>query len=146
MMHEFCHHLFELFLAHLTVGDTNARLRSQLLNEIGERVNGFDSVVNNVNLAAALELEIDRIFNHNGLEFDDDGLNRQPVTRGSFNDGHIPQTAQRHIERPRNRCRRHCHDIDLFFDLFQPLFMGNTKPLFFVDDHQTQIVKFNVLR
>ena len=93
MMHEFCHHLFELFLAHLTVGDTNACLRSQLLNEIGERVNGFDPVVNNVNLAAALELEIDRIFNHNGLEFDDDGLNRQPVTRGSFNDGHIPQTA-----------------------------------------------------
>src|SRR5438094_5767988 len=101
MMHEFCHHLFELFLAHLAVVDTTERLRSKLLKEIGERVNGFDSVVNNVNLAASLELKIDRIFNDNGLEFDDDGLNRQPVARGSLNDGHIPQTAQRHIERPR---------------------------------------------
>src|SRR5213593_1648059 len=146
VMHEFCHHLLELFLIHLTVGDANPRLGSQVLHEAGERVNRFDSVVDNVNLATALEFEIDGILNHNRLELDDHGLNRQAVTGRSFNDGHVAQSAERHVQRPRNRCCRHGHDIDLFLDVFQTLFMSDTKPLLLVDDHQSEIVELDVLR
>ena len=126
--------------------DAVARFGSQLLNEIGERVNRFDSIVNNVDLAAPLEFEIDRILNDNRLELDDHGLNRQAVTRRSFNDGHVPQSAKRHIERPWDRCCGHRHDIDLFLDVFQPLFMRDAKALLLVDDHQSEVMELNVLR
>ena len=60
VVHEGQHHAFQLRLAHLPVADADARLRHQLLDLRGELVDGLDAVVHEVDLAAALQLQLDR--------------------------------------------------------------------------------------
>ena len=119
---------------------------ADLLHEIRQRINRLDAVVNNIDLAAALQLKIDRILDDDGLELHDDGLNRQAVARRRLDNRHVPQPAERHVERARNRRRGHRHHVDLFLDLLEALFVRHAETLLFVDDHQTEILKLDVLR
>ena len=50
---EFEHDGFELFFAHLAVGDDDAGFRDESLDERGEGVNRFDAIVDEVDLAVA---------------------------------------------------------------------------------------------
>src|SRR5262245_32677221 len=45
-----------------------------------------------------------------------------------------------------NGRRGHRRDIDLFLDLLESLFVRDTEPLLFINDHQAEIVKLDVLR
>ena len=56
---EFEHDAFEFFFAHLAVADDDAGFRDELLDERGERVDGFDAVVDEVDLAVAGEFVFD---------------------------------------------------------------------------------------
>ena len=101
--------------------------------------------MDDIHLATAFEFEVDRIFDDGGLEFHHNGLNRQAVARWSLNDGHVTQPAERHIQRARNRRCGHGDDIDLFLEMLQTLFVSNAEALFLVDNHQTEILKLDVL-
>jgi len=50
---EFEHDAFEFFFAHLAVGDYYARFGNELGDQSGERIDGFDAVMNEVDLAFA---------------------------------------------------------------------------------------------
>ena len=54
------HHALELFFAHLPVGDGHARLGHEPRDQVAERVDRLDAVVDEVDLAAALHLGADR--------------------------------------------------------------------------------------
>src|SRR2546421_4953805 len=101
--------------------------------------------MDNVHLTSAIDLKIDRILDNHRFELHNDSLNRQTVTGRSFDDGHVTQPAERHIECSWNRSRGHGHNVDLFLDLFQTFFMSDAKALLFVDDHESQVMEFNVL-
>ena len=60
VVHEGEHHSFQLGLAHLAVAHGDARRGDQLLDARGDFVDGFDAVVDEVDLAAALEFQLDR--------------------------------------------------------------------------------------
>ena len=60
------HHLLELALAHLAVGDDDARLGQQLAQLLGLRLDRLDAVVDEEHLAAAVELAQDRVAHQPG--------------------------------------------------------------------------------
>src|SRR5262245_17722162 len=101
-MHETRHHLFQLFFTHLSVADAYSRFRRELLNEIRERINGFNTIVDDVYLPATFQLEIDGVLDDDGFELRDDGLDGQTVSRRSFDHRHVAHTAERHIQCARN--------------------------------------------
>ena len=58
VVHEGEHDAFELGFAHLAVADDDARGGDEFLDARGDFVDGFDAVVDEVDLAAALEFEL----------------------------------------------------------------------------------------
>ena len=54
VMHEGEHHAFQIFFTHLTVADDDARTGNKFLDARCDFVDGFDAIVNEVDLAAAL--------------------------------------------------------------------------------------------
>ena len=58
---EVAHHALELALGHLAVRDRDARLGQQLLQRLAPVLDGLDLVVQEVDLAAALELAQHRL-------------------------------------------------------------------------------------
>src|SRR5262249_53628196 len=93
VMHESSHYLLELLLANLPVSDPDGSFGADLLYEVRQRVNRFDAVVNDVNLATAIEFEIDRVLDDDRLELHDNRLNGQPVAGSGFDNGHVSQAA-----------------------------------------------------
>ena len=102
--------------------------------------------MDDVHLPASLDLKIDRVLNDGRLELHYHGLNRKPIPGRRLDNRHISKPAQCHIERSRNGRGGHGQDVDFFSDLLQALFVRDTEPLLFIDDHQAEIVKLNVLR
>src|SRR5262249_33595886 len=97
MMHKSRHDLLEFFLTHLPMSHTDTSFRTDLLYEIRQRVNGFNPVMNDVHLSAPFELEVDRILDNGGLEFHNDRLNSESISRRCFDHRHVPQPAERHV-------------------------------------------------
>ena len=59
LVHEFEHHFFEFAFRHLSVADDDARGGNECLNLGGDFPDGVDAVVNEIDLAAALEFLFD---------------------------------------------------------------------------------------
>ena len=70
----------------------NARFRHQLGDQRGQRVDRLDAVVDEINLAIALQFGINRLADQLFLERRNHGLNRQAIARRRFDDRHIAQT------------------------------------------------------
>src|SRR5262249_3006580 len=98
---------------------TKSRLGREFLNEIGQGIDRFDSVVDDVYLSAALQFVVDGIFDDGRLELGDNGLNRQTIAWRGFNHGHFAKSAQVHVQRSWDRSRRQCQNVDLFYDLVE---------------------------
>ncbi len=49
------------------------------------------------------------------------------------------------MQRPGNRRRAQCHDVDLRTHLFESLFMRNAKLVLFVYDYEPEIFELDVL-
>jgi len=58
-MHEFEHHFFQFAFAHLPVADGDAGLRDERLQLGGDFPDGVDAVVDEVDLASAIEFLLD---------------------------------------------------------------------------------------
>ena len=71
---------------------------------------------------------------------------RQALFRRRLNHADIANAAQAQVERPRDGSRRQCEDVDARAQFLEVLFVLHAKALFFVDDHQAQLLEANVLR
>ena len=109
-------------------------------------IDRLDAVVDEIDLAAALELGANGPADDLLVELDDVGLNRQPILRRRLDDRHVADADERHVQRPRNRRRAHRQDVDLAPHLLDPLLVGDAEPLLFVDDQQPKIPELHVLR
>src|SRR5260370_543283 len=86
---EFQHDALELFFGHLAVGNYDARLGHQLGDHGSKRIDGFDAIVNEEDLALASKFGFDSGLHELFLKGSYDGLNGQTVTWRSFADGHV---------------------------------------------------------
>ena len=144
--HEGEHDFLEIVLAHLAVGDSHARRGNQLLDARGDFVDGLDAIVHEEYLAAALQFHFDGRADDFLVEARDDGLDGHAIFGRRFNDAHIAQADERHVQRARNGSRAHGEHVDFLAQLLEPLFVAHAEALFFIDDEQAEILKFDVLR
>ncbi len=91
VVHEGEHHAFELGFAHLAVAHGDARGGHEFLDARGDFVDGFDAVVDEVDLAAALEFELDGGAHDLLVELGDHGLNGHAVFGRRLDDAHVAQ-------------------------------------------------------
>ncbi len=97
-----------------------------------------------VDLAAALELDFDGGAHDLLVEFRDHGLNRHAVFGRRFDDAHVAQADERHVQRARNGRGAHGEHVDLLAQLLQPLLVAHAEALLLVDDEQAEILKLDV--
>ena len=135
---------FEFFFAHLAVADDDAGLGDELLDESGERVDGLDAIVDEVDLAVAGELVFDGGADELFVEGGDDGLDGEAVSRGSFDERHVAQADERHVEGARNRSGGERERIYIFAHFLEALFVGDAEALLLVNDEQAEVGEFYV--
>ena len=135
------HGALERVLVHLAVAHHDARFGNQPPHQVADRKDRFDTIVDEEDLAAAFELAANRPADHLLIEFDDVGLDRQAILRRRFDDRHVANADERHVQRPRNRRRGHRQHVDLALELFDPLLVRHAEPLLLVDDEQTEVAE-----
>ena len=87
------------------MGDGDLGLRNALLDLRGALVDGFDAVVEIIDLPAARQLAAHGLVENAVLMLEHEGLHWIAVLRRLLDGRHIAQTRQRHIERARDgRC------------------------------------------
>ena len=84
--YEGAHDRFELVLAHLTMADDDARLRTELSNALGDAFDCLDPVMKEIHLPAAHELPMDGIPKNSLVVGADDRLYGLPIERRGFNE------------------------------------------------------------
>ncbi len=89
VVHEGEHDAFEFGFGKLAVADDDAGLRDQFADLGCEVVDGFDAVVDEVDLAAAFEFHLDCGADEFFVELGDDGLDGHAVFGWGFDDRHI---------------------------------------------------------
>ena len=140
------HRALERVLAHLPVADDDPRFRHEPLDQVADREDRLDAVVDEVHLPAARQLVADRAADDLLIELDDVGLNRQAILRRRLDDRHVADADERHVQRPRNRRRAHRQHVDLLPQLLDLLLVRDAEPLLFVDDEQAEVAELDVLR
>ena len=144
--HEVEHRLLELLLSHLPVPDGDLRLGHEPRDQVRNREDRLDAVVDDVDLPAAFQLVANRAANHFGVELHDVGLDRQAVLRRRLDHRHVADADERHVERPRDGRGRHREDVDPLPELLDLLLVRDAEPLLLVHDEQPEVAELHVLR
>ena len=71
-------------------------------------------------------------------------MDRHAIFGRSFDDAHVAQADERHVKRARDGRGRHGENVDLLAHLLDALFVADAEALFFVDDEEAEIGKFDV--
>ena len=146
VMHEGEHDFFEVVLAHLAVADDDAGGGDELLDLCGDFVDGLDAVVDEVDLAAALELDFDGGADELLVELGDDGLDGHAIAGRRFDHAHVAQADERHVQRARDGRGGHGEDVDFAAHLLEAFFVADAEALLFVDDEEAEVVELDVFR
>ena len=85
------HGFLQFGLAHLPVADADAGAGNQFLDHGGARPDGIHAVVQEIDLAAAAQLQFQRRADQFGLERGHHGVDGQPVLGRRFDHRHVPQ-------------------------------------------------------
>ena len=139
------HHLLELPLRHLAVADRDADPRQELAELLGLGLDRLDAVVDEEDLAAAVELAQDRVADQPGRGLGDARLDRQPILRRRLDQREVAHARQREVQRPRDRRGRERQHVDLAAQLLEPLLGRDPEALLLVDDDQAQVAELDVL-
>jgi hypothetical protein len=142
---EFQHHGFKRFGVHLPMGHHDARVGHQLLEPSSRLLHRFDPVMDEVDLPPPPQFAQDRLSDECVARSDDLCANGQAARRGGFDDREITHARHGHLQGARNRGGRECQDVDLSAELLQSFLVFDAEPLFFVNDHQTQIAEHHIL-
>src|SRR3989442_13226989 len=146
MLNEIEHYPLHLFFIHLSVANSQTRLRYQAFDERCNRFDGFHPVVYEKSLSATAKFKFNCRFDNVLRKLNDLSLDRQPIAWRSFNQGHITQSAERHVERTRNGCSRKRQYVNALLEMFQSFFVSHAKALLFVNNNNAELLEFNVFR
>src|SRR6202789_901282 len=141
VVHKGEHDPFEFGFGELAMADDDARLWDEFADFGGDVVDGFDAVVDEVDLAAALELHLDGGADEFFVKFGDDGLDGHAVFGRGLDDGHVAEADERHVQGAGDGRGRHGEDVDVGAHLFEAFFVADAEALFFVYDQEAEIVK-----
>ena len=134
------HHLLELALVHLPVGDDDARPGRELAHVLGRLVDRLDPVVQVEDLAPARELLLDRDAHQVVVVLADVGADLVPAARRRLDDRDVADARERHLQRARDRRRREAQHVDLHLEVAQQLLLAHAEALLLVDDHQAEVL------
>ena len=144
--HEVAHHALEFALGHLAVGHGDARLGQDLLELLAPVLDGLDLVVQEVDLAAALELAQHRLADHAGALVANEGLDRQPALRRGGDHAEVAQALERHAQRAGDRRGGEREHVDLGAQRLHGLFMAHAEAVLLVDDQQPEVLELDRFR
>ena len=109
-------------------------------------INRLDAVVQVEGLAPALDLAPQRTRDLLVVVLADMRVDRAATPRRRGDDGDVPQTRERHVQRARDRRGRQREHVDLGAHLAQQLLLGHAEALLLVDDHEPQVVGHDIAR
>ena len=105
---------------------------------LGRLVDRLDAVVQVEDLAAALELALDRALHEVVVVVADVGVDRPPALGRRLDHRDVAQAGERHLERARDRRRRQREHVDAQAQLAQQLLLLDAEALLLVDDHEAR--------
>ena len=138
------HRPLELLAAHLAVADGDPGLGDDRLDLVGDGLDVVDPVVDEVDLAVAIELAVDGPLDDLGVEAGDAGLDRLAVRRRRLQVGDVADAQQAHVQGPRDRRGREGQDVDGRAQGLEPFLVLDAEPLLLVDDDQPQVLERDV--
>ena len=139
VLQKIAHHLFQLVFGHLAVGGGEAAVRHEFAELLQGRVDGFDPVVQIINLPAPGQFGTDRLGHQRRVFRSDDRLDREPQFWRRHQCGEIPRPRHGQVEGPGNGRGRHGQHVRFGPVAAQTLLELDPETLFLVDDHQPQI-------
>ena len=125
--------------------DDDPRAGQQPPQLVGLGLDRLDPVVDEEDLAAAVELAQDRVADEAGRGLGDARLDRQAVLRRRLDDRQVADPDEGQVERPRDRRRREGQDVHLAPQLLEALLGGDPEALLLVDDDQAEVAEADVL-
>ena len=141
---EVAHDLLELALRHLAVRHRDARFGKKLRDRLragGDRVH---LVVQEIDLAAALQLAQRRLAHDARRVRSHERLDRKPPLRRGGDDGKVANALERHRERARNRRGRQREHVDFRPQALQELLLPHAEAVLLVDDDEPQVLELDV--
>ena len=91
---EIQHHLFQLFLRHLPVGDFDLCIRHQLPDAVCDSLYGLDFVVKEIDLPAAFDFTQAGFGDQLVVPFGDKGVDGMPLQGRGGDDGKVAHAGQ----------------------------------------------------
>ena len=140
------HRRLQLQLVHLAVRLGEPDAGAERAQALGGLVQRLDAVVEEEGLAAALDLAPDRPRHQVVVVGADEGPHRPPALGRGLDHRDVAQPGQRHLQRPRDRGRRHRQHVDLQLQLAQQLLLLDAEALLLVHDQQAQVLGADVAR
>ena len=104
-----------------------------------------DAVVDEVDLAVAIQLAVDGALDRLVVEAADAGLDRLAVGRRRLEVRDVADAQQAHVQGPRDRRGREREHVDRRAERLEPFLVLDAEPLLLVDDHQAEVLEGDVL-
>ena len=95
-------------------------------------------------LAATQRLAQDGFFDERDAVLANERFDGKPLGWRRGNNRQVPQAAQCHVQRSRDRCRCHGQNIHLGSQRFDRLFLFDAKAMLLIDDQQSQVTELKV--
>ena len=138
------HDLFQRAFRHLPVADADARFGDQRGQIGGALFYALDFIVQVVNLTAAQQFAQYRFLDDVFLLWHDEGADRQPARRWCGDDRQLTHAGHGHVQGAGNRCGGQCQHIHFTAQGLELLLLAHAKAVFFVYDHQPQVLELDV--
>ena len=130
---------------HLPVRNRDLHFRHVLVEEILDLGEIVDARHHIERLAAAIALAQQRLADHQRIVRGDEGADREAVDWRSLDHRKLAQSAHRHLQRARDRRCGEGEHMNVGAKGLEPLFVGHSKMLLLIDDHQAEAFEFNAL-
>ena len=141
---ELHHHSGELVLRHLTVTDRDACLGHELVHALGRLLDRAHAVVDEIDLAASMQLAADRLMDQLVVVGGDVRLDRLALFRWRLDHAHVADPAHGHVQRARNRRGRQRKHGELRAQLLEPLLLHHAEAVLLVDHEQAEALEPDV--
>ncbi len=139
VVNEGVHDGFEIVFVHLAVADEDACFGDEFSEFPMDHFDGFDAVVEEEDLAAALDFAAYGIAYDTIVISDDGGGDGEAIGGRCIDGGHVSCAHECHVEGARDGGGGESEDVDLAEEVFEFLFMCDAETLFFIDYSEAEV-------